>query len=88
MRYTYTNNALRADQLDKRVADGALGVTLAISLDVAEVTHMTGLVRRGTVGLAVGVDCALVSSASITIGHQSCDLNKGSQPRKPGVDSQ
>lgn len=45
-----------ADELDKLVGHRALGVALAISVDVAEVTNVTGLVGRGTVSLAMGVD--------------------------------
>lgn len=51
-------NALRADQLDELVRDRALGVTLAVSLEVAKVTNVTLRVRRGSVGLAVRVDYA------------------------------
>lgn len=57
-------NALGADQLDKLVRDRALGVTLAVSLEVAKVTDVTLRVRRGSVGLAVRVDYA----------NQSCVL--------------
>jgi hypothetical protein len=46
-----------ADKLDQGVSDGALGIALAISLHVSEVTDVTGLVRRSTVGLVVRVDC-------------------------------
>ena len=45
-----------ADELDVRVAHGTLGIALAIGLDVAQVTNVTGLVGGSTVGLAVGVD--------------------------------
>lgn len=58
---TYTNDAVRANQLDKTVLDRSLGVTLGISVDVAEVTDVTGVVRGSTVGLAVRVDFAKVS---------------------------
>jgi hypothetical protein len=54
--YTYANDAVRANQLDKRVSDGALGIALAVSLDVSEITNVTGLVRRSTMGLVVRVD--------------------------------
>jgi hypothetical protein len=50
------NDAVRANQLDKRVSDGALGIALGVSLDVSEITNVTGLVRRSTVGLVVRVD--------------------------------
>jgi hypothetical protein len=53
---THANDAVRANQLDKRVSDGALGIALGVSLDVSEITNVTGLVRRSTVGLVVRVD--------------------------------
>lgn len=62
---TYANNAVGADELDQAVLSRALGVTLAISLDVAQITNMTGLVAGGTVGLVVRVD--YVSTISISI---------------------
>lgn len=49
-------HALRADQLDHLVADGALGVALAVGLEVAQVTDVALAVRRGAVGLLVRVD--------------------------------
>lgn len=59
---------MRADELDVRVLHGAFGVALAISIDVAKVTNMSGLVGGSTVGLAVRVDwlrstCTLVTEA-------------------------
>ena len=50
-------DALGTDQLDELVADRALGVALAVSLEVAQVTDVALLILGGTVGLAVGVDC-------------------------------
>lgn len=58
------DDALGANQLDEGVRDGALGVALAVGLDVAEVTDVAGLVGRGTVGLAVGVDLYLLAGAA------------------------
>lgn len=55
---TYANDTLGANDLDELVGHRALGVALGIRLDVAEVTNMAVLIGRGTVGLAVGVDCA------------------------------
>jgi len=46
-----------ADQLDQLVLDRALCVALAISLEVAQVTDVTLLVRWSTVGLSLRVDC-------------------------------
>jgi hypothetical protein len=53
---TYANDALGADELDQLVLDAALGVTLAVGLEVTEVTDVTLLVAGGTVGLVVRVD--------------------------------
>lgn len=53
---SYANDAVGANQLDKGVSDRALGVALAISLQVSEVTDVSLLVRRSTVGLVVRVD--------------------------------
>jgi hypothetical protein len=50
-------HAVRADQLDKLVGGGALGIALAVGLDVAQVTDVAVGVLGGTVLLAVGVDC-------------------------------
>lgn len=55
---TYANDGLGADQLDQAVLETALGVTLSISLEVAQVTNVAGLVGAVAVGLVVGVDCA------------------------------
>lgn len=54
---SYANDAVGTNQLDKLVGDGALGIALTISLDVAEVTNVTGLIRGRTVSLVEGVDC-------------------------------
>lgn len=54
---TYANDALGANELDQLVLDAALGVTLAVGLEVTEVTDVALLVVGGTVGLVVRVDC-------------------------------
>jgi hypothetical protein len=54
---TYANDALGSDQLDKLVLGRALGVTLAIEVEVAKVTNVALLVGRSTVGGVVRVDC-------------------------------
>jgi hypothetical protein len=41
---TYTNDAVRTDKLDMRILHGALGVALGISLDVSQVTNVSGFV--------------------------------------------
>ena len=53
---TYANNAVGTDELDQRVGHGALGVALPVSLDVAQVTDVSGLIRGGSMVFAVGVD--------------------------------
>jgi hypothetical protein len=53
---TYADDALGANQLDELVLDAALGVALAIGLDVAQVADVALLVAGGAVGLVVGVD--------------------------------
>lgn len=50
-----------SNKLDQGVSDRALGIALAISLHVSEVTDMAGLVRRSTVGLVVRVNCCRIS---------------------------
>lgn len=51
------DDAVRADQLDELVLDGALGNALGVRGDVAEVADVADLVGRRAVGLAEGVDC-------------------------------
>lgn len=57
VKVTYANDALGANELDQLVLNAALGVTLAIGLEVTEVTNVALLVAGGTVGLVVRVDC-------------------------------
>lgn len=59
-------DALRPDQLDLLVRDGALGVSLAVGFEVAEVADVAFAVGGGAVGLGEGVE--MRSSASATIG--------------------
>ena len=49
-------DALRADQLDELVRDAALGIALAVGLEVAQVADVALAVGGGAVGLVVGVD--------------------------------
>lgn len=53
---TYADDALGADELDKVIGHGALGVALGISLEVAEITDVANLVGAVAVGLSMGVD--------------------------------
>jgi hypothetical protein len=57
---SYANDAVGANQLNKLVGDGSLGIALSISLDVAEVTDVTGLIGGSTVSLVEGVDCRVI----------------------------
>ena len=61
---TYADDALGANQLNQGVGDGALGVALAIGLEVTEITDVADIVGTVAVVLAVGVDCCDVSRAS------------------------
>jgi len=58
-RKTYTNDAVRADQLDQPIGNAALGIPLAVRHTVTQVTDMALVVFGGTVGFVVGVDCAV-----------------------------
>ncbi|KAL9037753.1 MAG: hypothetical protein Q9214_005558 [Letrouitia sp. 1 TL-2023] len=49
-------HALRADQLDLAVGDGALGVALRVGLEVPEVADVAVVVGRGAVFFGMGVD--------------------------------
>ena len=51
-----TQHALGTDQLDLLVRDGALGIALAVCLEVAEVADVAFAVRGGAVGLGERVD--------------------------------
>lgn len=51
-----SEHALRADELDHLVGDGALGVALAVGLEVAQVADVAVRVGWGAVLLVVGVD--------------------------------
>jgi hypothetical protein len=53
---TYAQDGLGTNQLNEAVLLGAIGVTLSIGLEVAEVTDVTVRVSGGTVVLAEGVD--------------------------------
>ena len=55
---TYANDGLWADELDQLVGDGALGVALAVRLEVAQVADVALLVGWGAVLLVVWVDWA------------------------------
>jgi hypothetical protein len=51
------DDAFRSDQLDELVINRALGVALAVRLDIAEISDVAVLVGWTTVRLAVRVDC-------------------------------
>lgn len=53
---TYANDALGPDKLNKRVAHGALGIALAISVNIAQVANVAGVVGWSPMGLAMRVD--------------------------------
>ena len=58
---TYANNALRANQLDQLIIDAALGIALAVGLEVTQITNVALVIFGSTMGLVVGVDYAFVS---------------------------
>lgn len=68
------NDAVGANQLDKVVGDGALGIALSISLDVAEVTNVTGLIRGSTVGLVEGVEVRAGRGAAVGVVAKGVDV--------------
>lgn len=53
---TYTQNALRANQLHQLILHGANSVAFSISLEVAQVTGVALRIGGSTVGLGKGVD--------------------------------
>lgn len=55
-RNSYTDDALRSNELDELVLNGSYSVSLAIGLEVAQVTNVAFLVLRSAVGLGEGVD--------------------------------
>ena len=69
-----TDDAVRANQLDKRVGDRALSISLAIGLQVSEVSNVTGLVRGSTVGLVVRVEVRTSGSASVGVITEGVDV--------------
>jgi len=50
------NDALRSNELDKLVCDRSYSVALSVGLDVSQVTDVTLLISRGTVGLGEWVE--------------------------------
>lgn len=52
-----SQHALRPNQLDLLVRDGALGVALAVGFEVAEVADMAFTIGRGPVGFGERIDC-------------------------------
>ena len=52
----YANDGVWADKLDQLVGDGALGVTVGISLVVAKVTNVALLISWGSVVGTLWVD--------------------------------
>merc|ERR1712159_327700 len=61
------DNAVRSDDLDQLVSDRALGIALAISVNVAQVTNVARLVRGGTVGLVVRVEVRTGAGAAVGV---------------------
>jgi len=68
-------NTLGADQLDELVTDRALGVALAVGLEVAQVTNVALLVLGGTVGLAVRVEVRAGGSAAVGVVTEGVNVH-------------
>jgi hypothetical protein len=64
-----------SDQLDEAVLDRALGVALAVSLDVAEVADVALLILGRAVGLAVWVEVRSGRRAPVGVIAESVDVH-------------
>ncbi|KAH8711077.1 hypothetical protein HC256_007906 [Beauveria bassiana] len=71
---TYANNAVRANQLDVAVLNGALGVALGVRLNVAEITNVADGVRGSAVGLAVRVEVRASRGAAVGVVTKGVDV--------------
>jgi hypothetical protein len=71
---TYANNALTANQLDQLVVHAALGVALAVCLEVTQVTDVALIVGGGAVGLVLRVDYVYISIATSSSLHRSSKI--------------
>lgn len=74
MTKTYADDAVRSNDLDKLVSHAALGVTLAIRVDVAQVTNVALLVSGSTVGLAVRVEVRPSRGAAVGVVAKGVDV--------------
>jgi len=70
-----SNDALRADEFDELVGDTALGIALAISLDVAKIAYMADLICWCTVGLAEWVEVGAGRSAAVGVVTELVDVH-------------
>jgi len=70
-----SENTVLADQLDEAVADASLGVSLTISLDVAQVTNVAFRVGWSTVSLAVWVVVGPSAGASVCVITELMDVH-------------
>jgi len=69
-------NTLLADQLNMRVADGALAISLFVCLEIAQVSNVTNFIRWGAVCLAMWVEvgtsrCAAIGVVAILVDVHS-----------------
>jgi len=69
-----SENALLANQFDETISGASLGVSLTISLEVAQVTDMAFTVCWGTVGLAVWVVVRASAEASVGVVSKLMDM--------------
>jgi len=70
-----SEHALRPDQLDVLVGDGALGVALAVGLEVAQVANVALRVRGGAVLFAVGVEVRTGAGAAVGVVAEGVDVH-------------
>lgn len=68
------NDAVGADQLDQVVGNGALGVALSISVDVAEIANVADLIGGSTVVLAEGVEVRAGRGAAVGVVTKGVDV--------------
>ena len=77
-------DALRADQLDELVRDGALGVALGVGLEVAQVADVALAVGGGAVGLVVGVDWGRKNVSDGVVVRETCGKSDSTRHDRTG----
>jgi hypothetical protein len=72
---THSKNAVGTDQLNEVVLDASLGNTVAVGLDVSQVTDVADLVGRSTVGLSEGVEVRTGGGAAVGVVAELVDVH-------------